>query len=143
MKKNKLILIMIMISIFVTACGAEEREVRGRFAQEDEETPEKTDDEDDPEDIAAETDASNRKIFAEMFGIDENDESLKYIMASLKNIGAGRIQSAVIGTDKNDEEYVDVIAEDGTNFRMYLFGGYSVRDVKNLDTGEWVMRSYQ
>ena len=143
MKKNKIILMVFLIGIFVSACGVKEQESRGRYDGGDEEVGEKKDDEAGPEEVTAETEASNRKIIAEVFGYDENDRSMKYMIAALKNIGAGRIQSSVWGTDENDEEYIDIVGEDGTNFRMYLMGGYSVTDVKNLDTGEWVMRSYQ
>ena len=90
-----------------------------------------------------EIEETNRKLIAEALEIDENDRSLKYTLAAVKNIGAGKIQSAVFGTNDDGEEYVDIVAEDGTNYRLYLLGGYIVSEIKNLDTGEWPMKSYQ
>lgn len=134
---------LVLISISVSACGTKEPENRGRFDPEDDTALTQEDDEDDPEDTAADTEASNRKILAEAIGIDENDGSMKYNLEKLKKIDAGRIQSAVKGMTEDGEEYIDIIAEDGTNFRMYLMGGYSVMDVENLDTGEWVIMNYR
>ena len=141
MKKNRLILMLVLMSLSVSACGMEDRENRGRFDPEDDTVL--TQEDDDPEDTAADTEASNRKILAGAIGIDENDGSMKYTLEKLKKIDAGRIQSAVKGMSEDGEEYIDIVAEDGTNFRMYLMGGYSVMDVENLDTGEWVIMNYR
>ena len=132
-----------LMSLSVSACGMEEQENRGRFDPEDDTALIQEDDEEDPEDTAADTEASNRKILAGAIGIDENDGSMKYNLEKLKKIDAGRIQSAVKGMSEDEEEYIDIVAEDGTNFRMYLMGGYSVMDVENLDTGEWVIMNYR
>lgn len=87
-----------------------------------------------------EVDAINRTMIAEALHIDENNRSIRFILGCLNTIGAGQIQSAesiVIEGEKT----IDLIAEDGTNYRIYLSGSGSVESVKNLDTNEWPIQS--
>lgn len=82
----------------------------------------------------------NRELIAEALDMDEDDESLKYTLSALKTIHAGRIQSAEFKMIRKDE-VLDIVAEDGTEYYLYLMD-VSVWAVKNLDTGEWPIKSY-
>lgn len=94
--------------------------------------------------------AANRAIIAAALGIDEEERSIGYILESLGVIGAGEIRSAeisVVDLQNADDSIVDgenalhVVAEDGTNYLLYLSGSGSVEAVENMDTGEWPIQS--
>lgn len=85
-------------------------------------------------------DANNRIIIAEAVGIEENDRKMGFILIALDTIGAGQIQSAE-AAEEDGEKVINIVAEDGTNYCIYLSGSGSVEAVKNLDTGEWVVKS--
>ena len=86
-------------------------------------------------------DAHNRTLIAEALEVDENDSCLDSTLSILHTIHAGAIQSAKFGFD--DPDYVlKIVAEDGTRYQMYLSSGVYVFAVKNLDTGEWPIKSY-
>lgn len=87
-----------------------------------------------------EADAINRTMIAEALDIDENSRNIRFILGCLNTIGAGQIQSAE-SIEAEGEKAIDLIAEDGTNYRIYLSGNGSVESVKNLDTNEWPIRS--
>ena len=153
MRKSIVLLTAILFCLCISACGEKERIYRGKIGSDDEmsaetddhvsDTADETEDDGNEGYTEMEIEENNRKLMAEVLGIDENFESMKYTLASLTKIGAGKIQSAVFGTNDDGEEYVDIVAEDGTNYRLYLLGGYIVSEIKNLDTGEWPMKSYQ
>lgn len=86
------------------------------------------------------TELHNRIILAEALGWHDNNPSLKYFIAHLRNIEAGKIQSAERFESDNDK-YLKVIAEDGTEFWILLTSGDSVDAIKNVNTGEWVVQS--
>lgn len=92
----------------------------------------------DEEKMQVET--SNRTIIAEAVGIEENDRKMRFILSTLNTISAGQIQSAV-ADEENGEKVVNLVAEDGTNYCIYLSKSGSVEAVKNLDTGEWPVKS--
>ena len=85
-------------------------------------------------------DANNRIIIAEAVGIEENDRKMGFILSTLDTIGAGQIQSAE-AAEEDGEKVINIVAGDGTNYCIYLSGSGSVEAVKNLDTGEWVVKS--
>ncbi len=87
-----------------------------------------------------EVDAINRTVIAEVLHIDENSRNIRFILGCLNTIGAGQIQSAE-SIVAEGEKAIDLIAEDGTNYRIYLSGSGSVESVKNLDTNEWPIQS--
>lgn len=87
-----------------------------------------------------EVDASNRTMISEALHIDENSRSIRFILGCLNTIGAGQIQSVESIVDEG-EKAIDLIAEDGTSYRIYLSGSGSVESVKNLDTNEWPIQS--
>lgn len=85
-------------------------------------------------------DAKNRTIIAEAAGIEENDRNMRFILGTLNTISAGQIQSAE-AAEKDGEKMINLVAEDGTNYCIYLSRRGSVEAVKNLDTGEWPVKS--
>ncbi|MDE6750593.1 MAG: hypothetical protein K2K21_16260 [Lachnospiraceae bacterium] len=87
-----------------------------------------------------EVDANNRTIIAEAVGIEENDRNMRFILSTLNTISAGQIQSAEV-VEEDGEKVINLVAEDGTNYCIYLSGSGSVEAVKNLDTGEWSVKS--
>lgn len=89
-----------------------------------------------------ETDTINRSMIAEALGVEENSRNIRFILNCLNTVEAGQIQSAE--TDEiNGEKVINVIAEDGTEYQIYLSGSGSVEAVKNLSTGEWPVQSYK
>lgn len=87
-----------------------------------------------------EVDAMNRTMIAEALGIAEDSRSIRFILSSLDTIGAGQIQSAE-SVEADGGKAIDLVAEDGTNYRIYLTRSGGVDSVKDLDTGEWPIRS--
>lgn len=85
-------------------------------------------------------DEKNRTIIAEAVGIEENDRNMRFILNTLNTISAGWIQSAE-AAEKDGEKMINIVAEDGTNYCIYLSRRGSVEAVKNLDTGEWPVKS--
>lgn len=85
-------------------------------------------------------DANNRTIIAEAVGIEENDRTMRFILSTLDTISAGQIQSAE-AAEEDGEQVINLVAEDGTNYCIYLSGSGSIEAVKNLDTGEWPVKS--
>lgn len=85
-------------------------------------------------------DANNRTIIAEAVGIEENDRKMHFILSTLNTISAGQIQSAE-AAEEDGEKVINIVVEDGTNYCIYLSGSGSVEAVKNLDTGEWPVKS--
>lgn len=87
-----------------------------------------------------EIDVINRALIAEAISDDENSRSIRFILECLNTIGAGVIQSAE-SIEVEGEKAIDLIAEDGTNYRIYLSSSGGVESVKNLDTNEWTIQS--
>ena len=85
-------------------------------------------------------DANNRTIIAEAVGIEENDRTMRFILSTLDTISAGQIQSAET-VEEDGEKVINLVAEDGTNYCIYLSRSGSIEAVKNLDTGEWPVKS--
>lgn len=81
-------------------------------------------------------DANNRTIIAEALDIEENDRNMRFILSTLNTISAGQIQSAE-AAEEDGEKVINLVAEDGTNYCIYLSKSGSVEAVKNLDTGQW------
>lgn len=85
-------------------------------------------------------DAENRSILAKALGVEETDRSMRFLLNALRTVGAGQIRSAEAG-EENGQRLLDVLAEDGTEYRIYLTSGGGVDAVKNCSTGEWPLRS--
>lgn len=85
-------------------------------------------------------DAGNRTMIAEALGIEEDSRNIRFILNSMNTIGAGQIQKAE-AVEENGEKMIDIVAEDGTNYRIYLSGSGNVDAIENLLTGEWPITS--
>ncbi|MBP5282302.1 MAG: hypothetical protein J6Z22_07355, partial [Lachnospiraceae bacterium] len=94
----------------------------------------------EPEEEDTEVNEYNRPIVANALGIDENARSLRFLLSALDTLKAGKIQKAEATEDKGSRA-LDIVAEDGTNYRILLTGSGSPDGAINLDTGEWVIKS--
>lgn len=135
MKKCIIVFILAFsLLCFVSACA-------GKTAEENPDTiTDQPDIEQDAGKEESEVDAYNRSMIAEALGVEENFRGLRFILNSLTVIEAGQIQSAKT-TQVDGEKVLDIVAEDGTEFRIYLTSSGSVDAVKNLTTGEWPIAS--
>ena len=82
----------------------------------------------------------NRSIIAEALGMEENNRKLRFILSSLNTIQTGQLQSAKM-LEIDGESVLYIVAEDSTDYQIYLSGSGSVEAVKNLITEEWVIRT--
>jgi len=69
-----------------------------------------------------------------------NRDDISTIISALNSVKAGNIKSATPSTENNDK-VLDVVSEDGAKYRIYLTGNLTVEAVKNMDTGEWAIKS--
>lgn len=141
--KNKIAIIYILIMcLLLSACsnysGGDE-DIAGADTTVSG-TEEQTPADNDTIEETGEMSENNRAIIAEALGIDEGSRNIRFILRTLDTIGAGEIKSAEAGTDGGDS-YLDITAEDDTVYRIYLTGSGSVDAVKNMDTGEWPIKS--
>lgn len=93
---------------------------------------------DDPE--VTEVSVDNRATIANALGIEENDRSIRFILAGLDAIEVGKIIQAE-KLEENGETVLDIVSEDKTNYRIYLSQNGSIEAIKNTDSGEWVVES--
>ena len=84
----------------------------------------------------------NREMIAQALEIETEDRNIRFILAALDTVHAGKLQSAK-ATEKDGEKTLEVLAEDGVSYRIYLTGSGSVEAVENLVTGEWPVQSQQ
>ena len=82
---------------------------------------------------------SNRIRIAEALGVEKDSRNISFLLSCLVTIDAGRIQSAEV--IDGDEKVLKVVAEDGTEYAVYLSANGSPEAVKNLVTGEWPIQS--
>lgn len=127
---------MLLLLCLICACG------KDTVAQDDVGQPEQAITVGDSDKEDSEVEKSNRKIIARALHVTRFNSGLPYILNSLAVIEAGQIQSAKT-TQVDGEKVLDIVAEDGTEFRIYLSGSGSVDAVKNLTTGEWPIASYR
>lgn len=144
--KNKTVIIFILIlCLMLPACSADsgsEDIVTGADTAVSgiEKQTEQTSAEEEAIEENAEMSGNNKAIIAEALGVSEDSRNLRFIINTLDTIGAGQIKNAEAGTDGTGI-YIDISAEDDIMYRMYLSGSGSVDAVKNMDTGEWPVRS--
>lgn len=87
-----------------------------------------------------EMDTVNRAMIAEALGIEKDSRNIRFILGNLNKIGAGYLQSAQV-EQESGQKVLNIIAEDGTAYSIYLSGSGSVEAIKNLVTGEWPIQS--
>lgn len=134
--KKCIIIYMLLLLCLICACG------KDTVAQDDVGQPEQAITVGDSDKEDSEVEKSNRKIIARALHVTRFNSGLPYILNSLAVIEAGQIQSAKT-TQVDGEKVLDIVAEDGTEFRIYLSSSGSVDAVKNLTTGEWPIASYR
>lgn len=80
-------------------------------------------------------DTANREMIAKALGIEESSNDITSVISGLRTIGAGQILSAE-SVGENGKKILNIVAEDETNYCIYLdnFGG--IDRIKNMDTGE-------
>lgn len=132
--KKCIIIYMLLLLCLICACG------KDTVAQDDIGQSEQAVTVEDSDKEDSEVEKNNRKIIARALHVTRFNSGLPYILNSLAVIEAGRIQSAKT-TQVDGERVLDIVAEDGTEFRIYLSGSGSVDAVKNLTTGEWPIAS--
>ena len=84
----------------------------------------------------------NREMIAQALEIETEDRNIRFILAALDTVHAGKLQSAK-AKEKDGEKTLEVLAEDGVSYRIYLTGSGSVEAVENLVIGEWPVQSQQ
>lgn len=82
----------------------------------------------------------NRSLVAKALNVCEDDRSLPFFLARFDMHKMGRIQKAVASEDQG-RQVLDVVAEDGTNYRIYVSAIGNPGSGKNMDTGKWIFRS--
>lgn len=83
---------------------------------------------------------ANRAIIALALGIeDETSRAVTHIAYFLKMNNAGKIRKAVM----TDGDILEITAENGTEYQLYLSPNKSIDAVKNKATGEWLAKSYR
>lgn len=134
--KKCIIIYLLLLLCLICACG------KDTVLQDDVGQPEQAITVGDSDKEDSEVEKSNRKIIARALHVTRFNSGLPYILNSLTVIEAGQIQSAKT-TQVDGEKVLDIVAEDGTEFRIYLSSSGSVDAVKNLTTGEWPIASYR
>ena len=145
MKRRVMAILLLLALGCLCACGSvrqdqqtsreDEAETQLDQSGGDETVPEQAKQEEDDE-----VDTENRSLLAKALGVEETDRSMRFLLNALKTVGAGRIQSAE-AREENGQKLLAILAEDGTEFWIYLTNSGGVDAVKNLTTGEWPIRS--
>ena len=81
-------------------------------------------------------------ILEEALDYNFEEDDIKRFVACLNTLRTDRLQSAIL-EEINGEVVLYFVAEDGTNYAMYLSKSNSVEAVQNLDTKEWPITSYK
>lgn len=144
MKKWIVVLSCVLVCL-LSACENGNVSEETETAQKEQLTVNVTDEadlDDSAEKEEAETivDTINRAIIAKALDVEENARNIRFILSSLNSIEAGQIQSADVSEDAG-QTVIDIVAQDGVSYRIYLTENGSVDAVKNLDTNEWPIRS--
>ncbi len=135
MRRESNILIVAVLSVMSISCGDNYQNKDNTY---DFDTSIEDNDDNDGKDQDMEK--YNRRLIAEAIGVDEEQDILDYIQAGLKRIEIGKLQNVKYTKDK--EEYIDIVAEDNTNYRIFISGG-GILAIHNLDNGDWPFMAYQ
>lgn len=143
--KKWIIVLLCVLACFLSACENGNVSEEAETAEKEQLTVNVTDEadfDDGAEKEEAETivDTINRAIIAKALDIEENARNIRFILSSLNAIESGQIQGAQV-SEEAGQKVLDIVAQDGTNYRIYLTGSGSVDAVKNLDTNEWTIQS--
>lgn len=144
-KKYMKIFFIFIMCCFISACSSEYANKKTENTDKNYLTYESSDKVDygnaiDKKEENIEVDTRNRSIIAETLGIEENNRKIRFILSTLNTIRSGQIKSAKL-TEIDGEKILYVIAEDDVEYEIYLSRSGSVEAVKNIVTGEWIIRS--
>lgn len=91
-----------------------------------------------------EVDQKNMELIGGTVEFSDEASGIAYECAVYaKRYEMGLLQNAELWQDTYGEYYLDVVAEDGTNYEFYMGFYLYVDAIQNLDTGEFILRSYQ
>jgi len=79
-------------------------------------------------------------MIANALNIDADSRSIRFIVNSLDAINVGTIRSAEI-EESDGEKVLNIINEEDVSYSVYLSDSQKVEAIKNVTTGEWVMKS--
>ena len=82
----------------------------------------------------------NARMIADALNIDADSRSIRFIANSLDAINVGTIRSAEI-EESDGEKVLNIINEEDVSYSVYLSDSQKVEAIKNVTTGEWVMKS--
>ena len=99
-----------------------------------------TDVQDDYQEMSQESDDDNRVMIAEALGVEKDSRNIRFILNGINTVGMGRLQSARM-LESDGQKILSLVAEDGTEYQMYLSESGNLEAVQNLDTGEWPIQS--
>lgn len=94
------------------------------------------------QDTSQESDDGNRVMIAEALGVEKDSRNIRFILNGINTVGMGRLQSARM-VESDGQKILSLVAEDGTEYQMYLSESGNMEAVQNLDTGEWPIQSEQ
>lgn len=138
-------IVLFIIICLISSCGrkTDEKEAESSTEKKIETVNEIKSENNTSDDLQKEDedmDTYNRALIAESLGISEETRSLRFIINVINTIKAGKIQKAE-KIEEDGEQRLDILAEDGTNYRLYLSSTGNVDAVENLTTGEWPIKS--
>lgn len=90
--------------------------------------------------LVNEAHSDNRIAIAEALGVEKDSGDINPLLSILDTINAGQVHNIEVAA-VDGEKVINLTAEDGTDYRVYLSGNGSVEAVKNLITGKWLIRS--
>lgn len=130
--KKRLIILTIAALISVSACSNANgnSEIIQTEVQEDYQS------------TSQESDDGNRVMIAEALGVEKDSRNIRFILNGINTVGMGQLQSARM-LESDGQKILSLIAEDGTEYQMYLSESGNLEAVQNLDTGEWPIQSEQ
>ncbi len=130
--KKRLIILTIAALISVSACSNANgnSEIIQAEVQEDYQS------------TSQESDDDNRVMIAEALGVEKDSRNIRFILNGINTVGMGRLQSARM-LESDGQKILSIVAEDGTEYQMYLSESRNMEAVQNLDTGEWPIQSEQ
>lgn len=130
--KKRLIILTIAALISVSACSNANgnSEIIQTEVQEDYQS------------TSQESDDDNRAMIAEALGVEKDSRNIRFILNGINTVGMGRLQSARM-LESDGQKILSLVAEDGTEYQMYLSESGNMEAVQNLDTGEWPIQSEQ
>ena len=84
--------------------------------------------------------ADNRAVIAKALGVAEDARNLRFILRGLDSAGTGPVKEALL-KEENGGRVLDLTAESGKKYRLYLSARGNIDALLDLDAGEWLIRA--